>query len=755
MTMRKNRTRAVRLAAAVAASAVVAGLATAHPDDPKVRDRLPKYAGPGYQASIDGPVGNAPVGFPSDGILLRSWLTLDDLSSGADNANDCWGYVSGSGREYAIIGLSNGTAFVEVTDPDAPSFIQHMSGPNSLWRDVKVFGTYAYSVTEGSGAGIQVFNLASIDAGTVTLANTINAGGATSTHNVAIDETSGFLYRCGGGEGAGGLRIYSLANPATPALVGSWQTRYVHDLQVVTYDSGPWAGRQIAFCCSGFNGGYVETGLDVLDVTDKSNIIDLGRLVYPNGAYSHQVWISEDRQYAYLNDELDEDGSIATRTHVVDISDLAAPIYKGYFDNGLPAIGHNLYVLGDRIFEANYRSGLRVFDASDPISPVEIASFDTWPGDDAASFNGMWSTYPYLPSGNVICSDIEKGLFVLTVAEPQLAIVWPTGVPELIDPDGDTIQVRLEELEPGGLVPGTGMLHWGAGEGTISTPLVPVGGDLYEATIDATACGDEISFYVTAQAASGIMVASPASAPSETYRATSATAIVTISSNDMETTAGYQVTNDPSLTDGAWSRGVPAGAGDRGDPIVDGDGSGACWLTDNVAGNSDVDGGPTLLTTPNVDLSAIADPYVSYARWFTNDDADGDRFEFAISNNGGGSWVTVESVGAFGGWRTHSFRVADHVAPTATVRFRISASDNPNDSVTEAGFDALRIYELECGSAAVAGDVDGDGDVDFNDLVSLLAAWGPCPKGACPADFDDDGQVAFSDLLALLANWTG
>jgi choice-of-anchor B domain-containing protein len=396
---------------------IAATAAFAHQDDPKERNPLPAYAGPGYRSGMDGP--EAPVVFSSQGVELLSWIPLGEFPGTHDRGNDCWGYVSPSGREYAIMGLQRGTGFVEITDPGMPVIIDVIAGETSTWRDIKVFQHYAYAVTEASGGGIQVIDMSQIDSGTVTLVTTITGNGTSSTHNVALNEESGFLYRAGGG--SNGLRIYSLADPANPTFVAEWNDRYVHDAQVVTYTDGPWAGREIAFCCSGFNGGWVETGLDILDVTDKQNIIQLDRYIYPNNEYSHQAWLSEDRQYLYLNDELDENGVLPTTTFVINVSDLENAFTETTFTNGNTAIGHNLYVRGSLIFEANYRSGLRVFDASaDPLNPVEVAFFDTFPDDDDPNYNGLWSNYPYFPSGTIIGSDMERGLFVWRLMQPAI-----------------------------------------------------------------------------------------------------------------------------------------------------------------------------------------------------------------------------------------------------------------------------------------------------------------------------------------------
>ena len=148
----------------------------------------------------------------------------------------------------------------------------------------------------------------------------------------------------------------------------------MHDAQVVTYDTGPWAGRQIAFCCSGFNQGNVNTGLDILDVTNKSNIQVLANLVYPAGRYSHQCWIDDERKYVYLNDELDEGNNAQfTKTFVFDVEDLENPFLASTFDNGNTAIGHNLYIKGNLLYEANYTSGMRVFDlGQNPLNPQKL-----------------------------------------------------------------------------------------------------------------------------------------------------------------------------------------------------------------------------------------------------------------------------------------------------------------------------------------------------------------------------------------------
>lgn len=385
-----------------------------HTDDPKATDLRPPVLGPVIQRDRDG--AEADGLYDSRNVSLQSLIPINAFDSSVGAANDCWGYVSPSGREYALVGLDCGTGIAEVTNPGSATVIEFFPGPCCVWRDIKTFNEYAYVVSE-CGLGIQILDLSNIDDGVVVeLPNVPTAGEA--SHNVAIDTTSGFLYRTGGS--GNGLLIFDLnQDPVNPPLVGAWPDRYVHDAQVITLTQGPNAGTQLAICCSGLNSGWVDPGIDLLDVTAKNDIRHVGQLIYDGGEYSHQGWLSHDERYFYHGDELDEGTGIPSTTYVIDIQDLTQPVVATTFTNGNSAVTHNLYTRGRFIYEANYASGLRVFDAEDPLAPVEVAFFDTRPEDDGVNYSGMWSNYPLLPSGTVIASDRQRGLFVLEVDLPE------------------------------------------------------------------------------------------------------------------------------------------------------------------------------------------------------------------------------------------------------------------------------------------------------------------------------------------------
>lgn len=351
--------------------------------------------------------------FDASGVKLLSQVPLGDFASNPAWANEAWGYVSPSGREYAIIGLECSVAFVEVTNPVAPVIVGEIPGPCSIWRDTAILGEHAYTVIEQTGVGLQVIDLTGIDGGTVTLVGTFNPDGLMTAHNIAINEDSGRAYVVSSNINAG-LTALDLSNPINPVWVGEWTVTSVHDVQVVSFTSGPNAGREIAFTCDPF----IATGFQIVDVTDPGGMFTRGVVAYPNASIGHQGWLSEDRRYFFFGDEGDElDFGIPTTTYVFDVQDLDSPFLKTTFTNGLCAIDHNMMVRGSNLYQANYSTGLRVYNVSDVNNIQEVGHFDTHPESNVTDFDGAWGVYAALPSGVILLSDRERGLFVLDVSQ--------------------------------------------------------------------------------------------------------------------------------------------------------------------------------------------------------------------------------------------------------------------------------------------------------------------------------------------------
>ena len=737
-----------RLLVVAGLGAVALGLpAPAHENDPKGKDMTPCYRGPGWRQADGGLAGGQ---FQSSGLELRSWMPIDELNSASSACNDCWGYVSPTGREYAMIGTNRGTAFVEVTDPANPQWLQFHSGPTSTWRDIKIFDECAYAVSEGGG-GIQCFDLSNVDSGLIPSPASVTTGGTATTHNVAINEESGYLYRCGGGSNIG-LRVYDLnGDPLNPSFVGEWLERYVHDVQVVSYTEGPYAGREIAFCCAGFNNGSTETGLDIVDVTDKSNMFLVRRFAYPNGAYSHQGWLTPDRKFFLLGDELDEGGAVPTSVIVINVEAITNPYYVEHWTNGNAAITHNVYTVGDFAYMANYTSGLRVFDIRDPRNMVEVGYLDTYPESDSVAFDGLWSTWPYYPSGTVIGSDIQRGLFVMTPDLANINFSLPEPLPTTIPSLGAQVEFDLDPLVVP-IDPTQVFVTVDDGSGPVDRLAVPLSETRFQVTLPALNCPSSAQLVFSARNLEGELFSSTV------YEAIVADDFPTIFSDNFQSEQGWQILGSAqTVVSGMWMRGPPIGTGEWGDPTSDADGSGRCFLTGNGPGVLEVDG-DAILQSPVIDASE-PETYVSYARWFANDFGpwpNQDSMYVEVSGDGGVTWTLVEQIGpdddaSSGQWFMRTFRIADYVTSSngeVLVRFRIE--DTLADSVLEGAVDAFSVETILCGPGPLPADLNGDGSVDGADMTILLGAWGTDDS---VADLNQDGTVGGPDLTELLAAW--
>ncbi len=372
--------------------------------------------------------------FGCSNVDLLSFMTVEDLMGTASGSrtNDVWGWVDAeTDREYALVGRNDGMTFVDVSDPANPVVKGNLpltEGANpATWRDVKVYADHAFIVADAAGQhGVQVFDLRRLREDTeepMTYSEDAIYDGIASAHNIVINEDTGFAYAVGssgGGETCGGgLHMIDIKDPLVPVFAGCFSdentgrsgTGYSHDAQCVIYE-GPDVEHQGKEICFNSN----ETALSISDVTNKEAPIALSSAEYPNVGYAHQGWTTDDFEYFYMNDELDElQGKVVgTRTLIWDITDLDDPQLAKEFVSENLSSDHNLYIQGNLMYQSNYLSGLRIFDISDRINPVEVGFFDTVPhGDDEPSFGGSWSNYPYFPSGTILITSGNEGLFIV------------------------------------------------------------------------------------------------------------------------------------------------------------------------------------------------------------------------------------------------------------------------------------------------------------------------------------------------------
>lgn len=603
----------------------------------------------------------------------------------------CWGYAAG-GREYALVGERSGTMFVDVTNPASPVEVGFIPGPTSPWREVKTYGTFAYIVSEGTGpgAGLQIVDLSALPA-SVTLVTTYTATFVTA-HTLWIDD-EGFLYACGAataGGGFAGMRILSLANPTNPLSVGAYTLRYVHDIFV--RDRVGYAAE-------------IDNGLvTILNLTNRNAPVVLSSIPSPKGA-THNTWLTDDDRYLGVSDETS--GGFLT---MYDVGSLSAPAKVSEFagPNVLhpSALIHNVRILGNLAIVSWYTEGFRIIDIADPTLPVEVGFLDTYPGPSGGT-EGDWDVYPFLPSGNILVSDIDGGLFVasfsgeygiltgtvrdavtllpiagVTVATQEGARIR-TGAEGRFAVDADlgpttlraaafgyhaastaatvsrgvrsTYDLLLLPL-PGGTVSGTIRAPGGAPLPGV-TLTIPGTGLATESALDGTYAFDlPTGGYTLVASRSGSVPASASfsvgAGEALTLDLTLSTAATTV---DMETNPGWTVGGPTdNATTGLWTRVNPVGTGGglvqpeddhTPPPGVAAFITGQSALGDGIGAN-DVDGGRTTLTTPDYSVTSLAHPVASYFRWYVNDAGASpgtDTWLVEISGDSGASWVTVES----------------------------------------------------------------------------------------------------------------
>ncbi|MCP4283801.1 MAG: choice-of-anchor B family protein, partial [Gammaproteobacteria bacterium] len=373
--------------------------------------------------------------YACDNVDLMAFMPMSSIGGGG--GNDIWGWTDPQdGSEYAVMGRTTGTSFVDISDPENPVYLGNLpahNGVSSSWRDIKVYANHAFIVSEAGGHGMQVFDLTelrSVVSPPVTFSETAHFAGFGSAHNIVINEDTGFAYGVGAGTCAGGLHFVNIQNPTSPVDAGCFSADgYTHDAQCIIYN-GPdttYTGSEICFNAN-------EDSLTIVDVTDKGNPVQLSRRTYAGSVYAHQAWATEDHVYVLLGDELDEQGNgHNTRTYIWDVSDLNNNGgFMGFYDSAEPAIDHNLYIKGDYVYQSNYAAGLRILDITDISNAnlFEEAFFDTYTPHNNPTFDGSWSNYPYFASGIVVVTSRGEGLFIVRPnlqADFNLGVTPPAG----------------------------------------------------------------------------------------------------------------------------------------------------------------------------------------------------------------------------------------------------------------------------------------------------------------------------------------
>lgn len=672
---------------------------------------------------------------------------VDYLALHNVDLNDCWGYVDETGVEYALVGTTAGTSIVSLADPANPVEVFWEPGSQSVWRDLQVYGDYAYITTEADD-GLLIIDLSPLPA-SANLPVNYYFGPAnnswSSAHDVFVDTTGGWAYICGANRGNGGMIILDIhTDPMNPVEVGEFDNWYCHDA---------FAQGNLLY------GAHISDGfLSIIDVTDHSNPVLLNTQITPN-SFTHNVWVTSDDHYAVTTDEIA--GAYLT---LYDVSD---PMNIQETDRirsspGLNIIPHNAFILGDSLIVSSYYTdGITIHDMSRPHNLVEIASYDTHPLE-TGTFNGSWGAYPFLPSGLMLASDISEGLFVLQpelvraayfeglvrdasnlnplpdvkvtiAADPQTDLTNAQGEFAVGTVQTGTFDVTFYKVA---YYPQTISIDFASGLVALDTiDLVPIppfpltvivedqsgnpviGADVRievtEMTQENTSNGfGESDFNLYYPGNSHVTVGKwgyKTHCADYVLDETTGTLIVQLTTgyyDDFSFDFGW-TTADNGVTSGLWERGIPNTDPDHAAPAEDAlfDCGKYAYVTGNdlvtTSDQDDLDGGRVWLYSPVFDLTTQPDAYLYYECWFFCFHGPAgveDTLEVWLSN--GLTQVKLQEFAPPGvpaaSWIPGSFQIAAYITPTANMQLMLTVSDdNPDINITEAGLDFFAITDQD------------------------------------------------------------
>ncbi|MFH6954542.1 choice-of-anchor B family protein [Pseudoalteromonas sp. XMcav1-K] len=390
------------------------------------------------------------------------------------SGNDIWGHVDlNNGIEYAIMGFSDGIRVYSLADPTNPTLVGHVAGANTTWRDIKVlqyydetlnaYQAYAY-VTAEANTGVQIINLNNLPTSvslsgtnfTVNSAHNVYINGVDYSLNLPLNDQTAKMQVVGSNKYGGSFTTYDLSTPSNPSkqfdIGSSSRANYTHDATSMTINDT----RATRDCVNANNGvcdvfiDFNEDEIRIWDATQTANTERLGQVGYDDvdssSQYIHSGWWHENKRYVYVHDEWDENkGGLNTTVRILDLADLTQPTIVGKWISNNRTIDHNGFVKGNRYYMSNYERGLTILDISNPKNPVEVGYFDTFPSSDNPSFNGAWGTYPYLPSGNILISDINSGLYIVKDNSRSSTANAAFEQTDLIAERGDELRITINK----------------------------------------------------------------------------------------------------------------------------------------------------------------------------------------------------------------------------------------------------------------------------------------------------------------------
>ena len=692
------------------------------------------------------------------GVLGHSEPITVEEAGGTHNS--CWGYAAPDGHEYGFLGTRVGTYVIDL-DADPIEEVAFIPGPFSVWRNIKTFGEVAYISTENraveEGAGLQIVDLSSLpDSASLIRTDTSLM---LSAHTLWMAD--GFLYALGTradvGLNGGALIMDVATDPRNPVRVGGVGERYYHDAFV----------RNDTLVGAAINDG----GADIVDVTDKENPVILGRISYPF-AGTHNTAITSDGAYVLTSDEI---GFTPKTMKVWDIADLDDPIMVAAYSPNLVETIHNIRVRGRYAFVAWYTAGVRVIDMADPLHPREVASADTYGGPDGG-FNGVWEVYPFLPSGRILASDRNSGLYLLgfngatagSIAGNLLSGADQSPVEEYqieVSPNGNAEEPGSDgSYYVGGVVGESVSMTISAygfhdttltreltGDITLDVELRPRAYGQLQVEVRDRVSGEPITGF--SWAVDGVVLSTTSTGPAislDLPREVDYTLIVgkwghlperravRLERNETEVTLlldrgyaddatldlGWGAGSEDNATTGVWERIEPYLGYPRSDWIhPEREPSGLLgWIFFTgrpplfaPPDRNDISGGASSIVSPPMDLSGYNDPMILLDRWYVHFEKDTvlDALTVDLSPDNGATWrEAYHEIKGKSGWRRVLLFARDHLPLTTEVRVRIRASDTLGNILVVAGMDNFEVVDRAV--SGVEGGVLGvEGDLSI------------------------------------------
>ncbi|MCE2772704.1 MAG: choice-of-anchor B family protein [Bacteroidetes bacterium] len=680
-------------------------------------------------------------------------------------ANIC-GYTDELGNEYALLGHSQGMIVVDVTVPNNPTVVTQIPNVNNLWKEIKVYGDYAYVTTEGSGGALQIVDLSPLPQSSTLPSHFYFGDGAinnqlSTVHALHIDTTKGYCYLFGTNIGQGGAIVLDLnTDPYNPAYAGVYDNLgYVHDGYVdndTLYASHIYAG-------------YFA----IVNMANKANPVVISTQATPTN-FTHNTWISDDRKFIFTTDE-----NTNSYLGAYDVSNPNSVTEVDRIQSQFPNSGsvvHNTHILNNWAVTSWYKDGFVITDITRPHNMVNVGWYDTFNGT-GNGFEGAWGVFPYFPSGTIVVSNIDEGLFVFSPNYVRACYLEGSVMDSLCGTPipGVTVTISSVNITEQSNVSGefyTGTPTPGTYTVTFSKPgyvtktftnvvFAPGQVNLFNinmyapgavnltGTVDDTSSTALPGSFVLVENANNIynFVAdnngdfSSCNVISDEYDITSGlwgyqTICYLDSVNQNNPTLNLQLnpgyyddftfdfgwTISGTATAGTWERGIPVGTTyntlNDANPGVDatGDCSRYAYVTGNGGGNvssDDVDGGSTTLRSPVMNLTTYNDPWIHYSRWFFNDGGSGNPNDsLVIRLTDGFTTVTLEKVTANtpnnSSWVRRSFRVSDYFTPNANMRVIVETADLQPGHLVEAGFDHFLVVDSNAASVPVIRGNDFD-----------------------------------------------